>query len=126
MFKFVGRKKQAELQALLCGQLELAVQSIRGNGAERIVQRGRHDCLLGEMVRAMGSWPYAPCLTDDVQRLCWSRGYKSITHGGGAFMILHTNDTDDHEPARKRFIDLQTQRMLGDVPALLVHQPESG
>ena len=112
MFKFVGRKKQAELQALLCGHLDLAVRSIRGNGAELIVQRGRIDCLFGASFRAMRSWPYAPCLTDDVQRLCWSRGYISRTHGDGAFLILQTNDTDHHEHVRKRFIDLQTQRMI--------------
>ena len=27
---------------------------------------------------------YAPGLTDNVQRLCWSRGYICVTHGGGA------------------------------------------
>jgi hypothetical protein len=55
---------------------------------------------------------YAPGLTDNVQRLCWSRGYICITHGGGASMILQTNDTDHHEHVRKRFIEKQTQRLI--------------
>ena len=46
-----------------------------------------------------------------------SRGYISITDGGGASVILQPNDTDLHEHVRKRFIDLQTQRMPNDVPA---------
>ena len=69
----------------------------------------------------MRSWPgrgfilldaYAPCLTDDVERLSWSRGFISITHGGGASMILQTNDTDHHEHVRRDFINLQTQLMV--------------
>ena len=30
---------------------------------------------------------YAPGLTNNIQRLCWSRGYVEITHGGGASMV---------------------------------------
>ena len=58
---------------------------------------------------------YAPGLTDNVQRLCWSRGYVCVTHGGGASMICQTNDTDFHLHVRKRFIELQTARMLEKV-----------
>ena len=55
---------------------------------------------------------YGPGLTDNVQRLCWSRGYILITHGGGASMVAQTNDTDLHLWVRKRFIDLHTGRMI--------------
>ena len=55
---------------------------------------------------------YAPGLTDNVQRLCWSRGYICLTHGGGASMVAQTNDTDHHAHVRKRFIELQTLRMI--------------
>ena len=55
---------------------------------------------------------YAPGLTDNVQRLCWSRGYICVTNGGGASMILQTNDTDHHLHVRKRFIELQTDLMI--------------
>ena len=55
---------------------------------------------------------YAPGLTDNVQRLCWSRGYVEITHGGGASSVTQTNDTDHHLWVRKRFIEIQTVRLL--------------
>ena len=55
---------------------------------------------------------YAPGLTDNVQRLCWTRGYICLTHGGGASMVAQTNDTDHHAHVRKRFIELQTLLMI--------------
>ena len=55
---------------------------------------------------------YAPGLTDNVQRLCWTRGYICFTHGGGASMVAQTNDTDHHAHVRKRFIELQTDLMI--------------
>ena len=51
---------------------------------------------------------YAPGLTDNVQRLCWSRGFILVTHGGGASMIAQTNDTDHHLFVRQWFIEKQT------------------
>ena len=55
---------------------------------------------------------YAPGLTDNVQRLCWTRGDIAITHGGGASMVAQTNDTDHHAHVRKRFIELQTELQI--------------
>ena len=55
---------------------------------------------------------YAPGLTDNVQRLCWSRGYICFTHGGGASMVTQTNDTDHHLHVRKRVIERQTRLMI--------------
>ena len=55
---------------------------------------------------------YAPGLTDNVQRLCWSKGYVEITHGGGASLVAQTNDTDHHLWVRKRFIEIQTDRLI--------------
>ena len=55
---------------------------------------------------------YALGLTDNVQRLCWTRGYIVVTHGGGASMILQTNDTLHHKEVRSSFIDKQGQRMI--------------
>ena len=55
---------------------------------------------------------YAPGLTDNVQRLCWTKGYIAITHGGGASAVAQTNDTDHHQWVRKRFIELQTARLI--------------
>ena len=50
---------------------------------------------------------YAPGLTNNVQRLCWNRGYIVVTHGGRASMITQTNDTGLHKDVRANFIDLQ-------------------
>ena len=55
---------------------------------------------------------YAPGLTDNVQRLCWSKGYIEITHGGGASSVCQTNDTDHHQWVRKRFIEIQSERLI--------------
>ena len=55
---------------------------------------------------------HAPGFTDNVQRLCWLRGYICLTHGGGVSMIFQTNDIDHHEHVRRRFIELQTQRLI--------------
>ena len=55
---------------------------------------------------------YAPGLTNNVQRLCWKRGYIVVTHGGGASMICQTDDTALHKDVRAEFLDLQTGKML--------------
>ena len=55
---------------------------------------------------------YAPGLTDNVQRLCWTRGYICFTHGGGASMVGQTNDTDHHCHVRMGIIELQTEPMI--------------
>ena len=52
---------------------------------------------------------YAPGLTDNVQRLCWLRGFVVVTHGGGASMVAQTNDTDHHWYVRKRYIEKETE-----------------
>ena len=55
---------------------------------------------------------YAPGLTNNVQRLCWHRGYIVVAHGGGASMIVQTNDVGLHKDVRKNYIDLETSLML--------------
>ena len=36
---------------------------------------------------------FGPHKTDNVWRLCWSRGYKMIPHGGGCTPVVQTADT---------------------------------
>ena len=55
---------------------------------------------------------YGPGLTDNVQRLCWKKGYIVVTHGGGASMVCQTNDVAHHKDVRKDFIDLQTEALV--------------
>ena len=55
---------------------------------------------------------YAPGLTNNIQYQCWSKGYQSFTHGGGASMVGQTNDTELHKPLRSGFCELQQEPVL--------------
>ena len=55
---------------------------------------------------------YAPGLTDNVQRFCWSRMCVVKTHGGGASMVAQTNDTNHHQEVRKRYTDIESDKMI--------------
>ena len=120
MFRFDGSKKQAELQAYVDSlKLPFKVSVVTGPSGSY-----KEEDIIAFLELWLEPWgpgreweimlmdAYAPGLTDNVQRLCWGRGYINITHGGGASMILQTNDTDHHEHVRKRFIELQTQRLI--------------
>ena len=120
MFKAEGKVLEARLQAHVASQgLSFKVSVVTGpSGSYR-----EHDILdfLEEWLLPWGpgrEWEfflldaYAPGLTDNVQRLCWSRGYICVTHGGGASMVCQTNDTDHHQHVRRRFIELQTALMI--------------
>ena len=120
MFKAEGKLLEARLQSHVAAQgLPFKVSVVTGpSGSYR-----EHDLLnfLEEWLLPWGpgrEWEfflldaYAPGLTDNVQRLRWSRGYVCITHGGGASMVAQTNDTDHHAHVRKRFIELQSLLMV--------------
>ena len=120
MFKAQGKVKEAKLQAYVDSKgLPFKVSVVTGpSGSYK-----EHDILdfLDKWLEPWGpgrQWEfialdaYAPGLTHNVQRLCWSRGYINVTHGGGASMIAQTNDTDHHLHVRKRFIALQTAHMV--------------
>ena len=47
---------------------------------------------------------YAPGLEDNVQRLCWSRGYVAATLAGGATCVAQSNNTHYRSCVRKRFV----------------------
>ena len=113
MFKAEGKVKEARLQAYVASKgLPFKESVVTGpSGSYR-----EHDILncLEKWLLPWGpgrEWElflldaYAPGLTDNVQRLCWSRGCICVTHGGGASMVAQTNDTDLHLWVRKRFID---------------------
>ena len=120
MFKAEGKAKEAKLRAYVVAQgLPFKISVVTGpSGSYR-----EHDILefLDKWLEPWGEgreWEffildaYAPGLTDNVQRLCWIRGYICITHGGGASMVAQTNDTDLHLWVRKRFIELQTALVI--------------
>ena len=55
---------------------------------------------------------YQLCLTDNIMRFCWLRGYIQIIHGGGASMICQTSDIDHHHHARKRVLGMEGDIMV--------------
>ena len=120
MFKVEGKVKEARLKAYVASKgTPFKVSVVTGpSGSYR-----EHDIFicLEEWMLPWGpgrEWEfflldaYAPGLTDNVQRLCWNRGYICVTHGGGASSVAQTNDTDHHLHVRKRFIELQTDLMI--------------
>ena len=120
MFKFQGKVKEAELQAYVASKnLPFKVSVVTGPSGSYT-----EEDILAFLEIWLEPWgpgrqweiilldAYAPGLTDNVQRLCWRRGYINITHGGGASMILQTNDTDHHEHVRKRYIELEMQNII--------------
>ena len=44
---------------------------------------------------------YAAHATENVEALCWSRGYILLIHGGGATPVSQTPDTDLNEHVRR-------------------------
>ena len=51
--------------------------------------------------RVIMSDDFGPHKTDNVWRLCWSRGYKMIPHGGGCTPVVQTADTDLNQHVRR-------------------------
>ena len=50
---------------------------------------------------------FAPQCCDAVVRLCWSRGYILLIHGGGVTPVVQPPDTDLHGPLRRKYMDME-------------------
>ena len=50
---------------------------------------------------------YVAQLNDNVRRLCWSRMYVVIIHGGGATGVTQTNDVGLHQHLRRDYVNLE-------------------
>lgn len=120
MFKADGKQLEARLKAYVV-QKGVPFRCTVVTGPSGSYKEGDILNFLEEHLDAWGPnrrWEfvfldaYAPGLTDNVQRLCWTRGYILVTHGGGASMVAQTNDTDHHQHVRKRFIDKQTALVI--------------
>lgn len=55
---------------------------------------------------------YEPQKTEAVKRLCWSRGYVVVIHGGGATSITQPNDTDLHQHLRRIYTEKESADMV--------------
>ena len=57
----------------------------------------------GRQWRIMLADDFSAHKTINVRRLCWSRGYVLVIHGGGATPVVQTPDTDLNEHVRKEY-----------------------
>ena len=55
---------------------------------------------------------FSPHLSPHVVRLCWSRGYVFIPHGGGVTPVAQTVDTDLNQHAKRDYIAAETAEFL--------------
>jgi len=119
MFKAAGSQLQNKLAAfasrLNCPWLSV-VTGPKGSYREEHVLAFLERHLLpwtdGRRWRVMLMDAYGPQMSDNVRRLCWSRGYIVIIHGGGATGVTQVNDTDCHQHLRRDYVALETQEMV--------------
>ena len=116
MFKANGDKVESGLQAHVAAKgLHFPVTVVTGPSGSY-----REEDILNFFDMHLDPWgpgrrweivlldAYAPGLTDNVQRSCWSKGYVLITHGGGASCVAQTNDTDHHQHVRRKYVEMET------------------
>jgi hypothetical protein len=54
-------------------------------------------------------------LSPQVFRLCWSRGYVFLAHGGGVTPVAQTPDTDLNQPVKRDYIAQETTELLAQM-----------
>ena len=55
---------------------------------------------------------FSPHETENVWRMCWSRGYVVIPHGGGATPVAQTPDTDLNQHVRRECTTEETRDLI--------------
>ena len=55
---------------------------------------------------------YSAHLSPQVFRLCWSRGYVFVAHGGGVTPVVQTPDTDLNQHVKREYAALETAELL--------------
>ena len=50
---------------------------------------------------------YSAHLSDRVRRAAWHKGYVVVTHGGGASAVTQVNDTDNHGPLKRQYVETE-------------------
>ena len=50
--------------------------------------------------------------SDNVERLCWHRGYVMIYHGGGVTPMAQTCDTDLNQHVRKEYATKEAAELI--------------
>ena len=71
----------------------------------------------GRRWRLMFSDDYAAHTNDSVFRLCWSRGYVMVPHGGGVTPLTQTVDTDLNKTVRAEYSALEAAHLVEQMRA---------
>ena len=66
----------------------------------------------GRRWRVMVADAMAAHLSENVQRLCWSRGYVMICHGGGATPVAQTPDTALNQHIRRNHTEKEVPLLI--------------
>ena len=66
----------------------------------------------GRQWRIIMADDYSAHLSPQVFRLCWSRGYVFVAHGGGVTPVVQTPDTDLNQHVKREYAALETAELL--------------
>jgi hypothetical protein len=119
MFKAAGHLLEAKLQTYIrnrgCRWLSVVTGpkgSYREEHVLNYLERHLPPLTEGRRWRVILMDAYGPQMSEAVRRLCWSRGYVVIIHGGGATGVTQVNDTDLHQHLRKAYLEKETAEMI--------------
>ena len=120
MFKAAGHQLESKLQLYVEHHVGVPWLSVvtgpKGSYREEHVlaflERHLDELTPGRAWRLCVLDAYAAQTGDNVKRLCWSRGYVLVVHGGGATGVTQPNDTDLHQHLRRRYTQKESAEMI--------------
>lgn len=120
MFKAVGHQLESKLQLYVKEHIGVPWLSVvtgpKGSYREEHVlaflERHLEELTPGRAWRLCVLDAYAAHLGDNLKRLCWSRGYVLVVHGGGATGVTQPNDTDLHQHLRRKYTQKEAAEMI--------------
>ena len=120
MFKAEGNRLELRLKEYVRGRgfgswLTVATSpkgSYRTNDVLTFLERHLPYLTEGRRWRIIQADDYSAHLAPQVFRLCWSRGYVFIPHGGGATPVVQTPDTDLNQHVKRDYIDYETSEFV--------------
>ena len=66
----------------------------------------------GRQWRIIMADDYGPHKSQNAFRLCWSRGYVLVVHGGGTTPVAQTVDTDYNQHAKRHYTNLESAELI--------------
>ena len=114
MFKADGDRKCAGLQHVIPPEAPWLTVVTSDKGSYRLehvldyLEKSLEPWREGRDWRVCWCDAYSAQTADAVTRLCWSRGYIHMCHGGGVTPVVQPPDTDLHAPLRAKYVDMET------------------